>query len=77
MLSRGDTPCLGSLFKDDMECTVSNFFDLKKCLNQLSQKRVQGSVNVSPLDYKMGSHKTIIPSHPNYHNKLHDDCMKN
>ena len=76
MLNREYPPCLGSLFKGDVESTVSNFFDGKQCLDQLSQERAQGSEHAFPFDYNREGHRATIASYLSHH-KLHNNWVKN
>ena len=76
MLNWEYTPCLGSLFTGDVECAVSNFFNLKHHFNQLSWERVQGLGHASPLDCKRGSHKANR-ANDLIHHKPHNSWVRN
>ena len=48
-LNREYPPCLGSLFKGDVENAMSNSFDRKQYFTKLSWERAQGSGHAFPL----------------------------
>ena len=60
---QGIPPCLGFLFKGDIESDVSNFFDRKKYFDQLSWERAQGMGHASPLDCNRGGHGAMATNH--------------
>ena len=63
MSNKSYPPCLGALFKSDVESAVSTFSNYKKHFDSLSWDQIQGHRHSSPLDFCTGGSRHLPGSH--------------